>query len=108
MHTTPTASPLAQMPAGPDAMVQRHTLAIKRIQAKNGFTIHLLVYLAINTISVVSWALTEAGKPFPAGFFWPIFLIAAWGVGLVIHGYSVYRGNAYTEARIQREMKQLP
>jgi hypothetical protein len=108
MHTTPTASPPAQLPAGPDATEQRRALAIKRIQAKNGFTIHLLVYLAINAISVVSWALTEAGKSFPAGFFWPIVLIAAWGVGLVIHGYTVYRGNAYIEAQIQRERKQLP
>ena len=86
----------------------RREQAIKRINAKNGFKIHLLVYLIINSISVLSWAVSEAGKPLPAGFFWPIFLIVGWGVGLVIHGYVVYRGNTYTEEQIQREMKKLP
>jgi hypothetical protein len=108
MQTTPTVSPQAQLPAGLDATEPRRELAIKRLRAKNGFKIHLLVYLAINTMSVVSWAFTSAGKPFPQGFFWPIFLIAGWGVGLVIHGYIAYRGNVYTEDQIQRELKQLP
>jgi hypothetical protein len=78
--------------------------AIRRIKARNGFKIHFLVYLIINGISVMSWAVSEAGKPLPAGFFWPVFLIVGWGVGLVAHGYAVYRGNAYPEEQIQREL----
>lgn len=71
----------------------RREMAIKRIRAKNGFKIHLLVYLIINGISVMSWAVGEAGKPLPAGFFWPVFLIVGWGVGLISHAYVAYRGN---------------
>jgi hypothetical protein len=28
-------------------------------------------------------------------------------VGIVIHAYTVYRGDVYTEEQIQREMKAL-
>ena len=43
-----------------------------------------------------------------SGYFWPIFVMAAWGVGVVINGYTAYRGNAITEEGIEREMKTLP
>jgi hypothetical protein len=84
-----------------DSMVARREEAIKRIKVKNDFKIHLLVYLAINAMLVFTWAFTGAG------FFWPIFPIVAWGIGVVAHGYQVY-GNVYTEERIQREMEKLP
>lgn len=89
-------------------MTIRREQAIKRIKAKNDFKIHLVVYLAVNTMLVVIWAFTNAGQPFPGGFFWPIFPIAGWGIGVVINGYVAYQGNVYTEERIQREMQKLP
>jgi uncharacterized membrane protein len=76
--------------------------AIKRIKAKDDFKIHLIVYLAVNAMLVVIWAFTGAG------FFWPIFPIAGWGVAVVINGYVAYRGNIYTEEKIQHEMENLP
>ncbi len=91
-----------------DFMTRRRELAIKRIKAKNDFKIHLLVYLTVNTMLVVIWAFTNAGQPFPQGFFWPIFPIAGWGIGVVINGYVAYWGNVYTEEQIQREMQKLP
>ncbi len=81
---------------------QRRQVAIKRIKDKNDFRTHLVVYLAVNTMLVVIWAFTGAG------FFWPIFPIVGWGVGVVMNAYVVYRGNIYTEAQIEREMKNLP
>ncbi len=91
-----------------DSMTVRREQAIKRIKAKNAFKIHLVVYLAVNAMLVVIWAFTNAGQPFPQGFFWPIFPIAGWGIGVVINGYVAYRGNVYTEEQIQREMEKLP
>ncbi len=91
-----------------DFMTRRREQAIKRIKAKNDFKIHLLVYLTVNTMLVVIWAFTNAGQPFPQGFFWPIFPIAGWGIGVVINGYVAYWGNVYTEEQIQREMQKLP
>ena len=87
---------------------QRRELAIKRLKAKSDFKKHLLAYAAVNTMLIVIWAFTNAGQPWPRSIFWPIFLIVGWGVGLVIHGYVTYRGNVYTEEKIQREMTKLP
>jgi hypothetical protein len=85
-----------------DYMTARRVQAIKRIKEKNDFKIHLMVYLAVNAMLVFIWAFTSQG------FFWPIFPIVGWGIGVVINGYIVYRGNIYTEERIQREMEKLP
>jgi hypothetical protein len=76
--------------------------AIKRIKEKNEFQIHVAVYLAVNIMLVGIWWFTGAG------FFWPIFPIVGWGVGVAVNGYTVYRGNIYTEEQIQREMRNLP
>ena len=86
----------------------RRAQAIKRIRDKNAFKIHLVVYVAVNTMLVAIWALSTAGLPYPGNFFWPIFPIAGWGIGVVINGYVVYRGHVYTEEDIQREMRNLP
>jgi hypothetical protein len=85
-----------------NSMAQRREEAIKRIKAKNDFKIHLVVYLAVNSMLIAIWAFTGAG------FFWPIFPIVGWGIGVVINGYVAYQGNVYTEEQIQREMQKLP
>jgi hypothetical protein len=83
-------------------MTQRREQAIKRIKAKNDFIVHLLIYLTINAMIVFTWAFTWTG------FFWPIFPIVLWGIGLVAHAYQVYGGPGYSEERIQREIEKLP
>ena len=82
----------------------RRALAIRRIKAKNEFKIHLVVYLCVNATLIVIWAFTSLWT----SFFWPIIPLAAWGIGLVMHGYTAYRQNVYTEEQINREMRQLP
>ncbi len=86
----------------------RRELAIKRLRAKHEFRIHLFVYLCVNGMLTLIWAFTALGKPFPAGFFWPIIPIAGWGIGLVIHAYTVYQNNTYTPEQVEREMRRLP
>jgi 2TM domain len=76
--------------------------AIKRLKAKNEFKVHLVVYLTMNALLVLVWALTSSG------YFWPIWPIAGWGIGVVMHGYTVYWGSVFTEEQIEREMKSLP
>ncbi len=80
---------------------QRREVAIKRIKDKEGFRIHLISYLAVNGMLVIIWALTGAG------YFWPIWLIGLWGIGLVINAYVVYAARPVTEDQIQKEMKNL-
>lgn len=99
------------MPAQADEMIeaptteeQRRAYAIRRIKEKNDFRTHLIVYLTINAMFVVVWFMVSGGN----WFFWPIVPIFAWGIGLVMHGYTVYRGPLIRENEIQRELKQLP
>jgi 2TM domain len=79
----------------------RREQAIKRLKAKNDFKVHLVVYLTVNTMLVLVWVLTSYG------YFWPIWPIAGWGIGVVMHGYTVYWGAVFTEQQIQREMESL-
>jgi hypothetical protein len=73
--------------------------AIRRLKKKRDFHGHLLVYALVNTFLVVIWAVTGAH------FFWPIFAMVGWGIGLVMNAWDVYRSEELDEDRIRREME---
>jgi polyferredoxin len=75
--------------------------AMKRLQAKSGFWTHLAVYLAVNAFLVLIWYFTGAG------FFWPIFPIGGWGIGVVANAWDAFGREPITEERIQREMEHM-
>ncbi len=77
---------------------ERRSAAIARISAKRDFKNHALVYCAVNTLLVVIWAASGAG------YFWPIWVIAGWGIGLAAHGWGVYGRKPISEADIIEEM----
>lgn len=85
-----------------EALDPRRALAIKRIQEKHSFWVHAFTYLVVNAMIVLVWLMTGVG------FFWPIFIIGFWGMGVVIHGYNAYRGSVYTEEEVQRELERMP
>lgn len=72
--------------------------ARKRLQARREFWSDALAYVVINSVVVGTWAFTGAG------YFWPAWLMAAWGVGLVMHGYETFFRRPITEADIDREL----
>jgi 2TM domain-containing protein len=74
--------------------------ALEQIEKKRGFVAHLFAYLLVNTFLVVIWAVTGAD------FFWPIFPILGWGIGVFFHGWDVYSGGP-SEDQIRREMDRL-
>ena len=73
---------------------------MQRLKKRRDFHAHVLVYVLVNGFLVLIWALTGA-----AGFFWPAFLIAAWGIGLVLNAWDVYWRREITEQDIQHEME---
>jgi polyferredoxin len=75
--------------------------AVKRLQAKAGFWMHLAVYLAVNAFLVMIWFFTGTG------FFWPIFPIAGWGIGVAASAWDAFGREPITEERIQREIDDL-
>jgi len=75
--------------------------AIRRLKKKRDFQAHLLVYVLVNAFIVAIWAVTGSG------FFWPIFPIIGWGIGVVLNAWDVYRVDEPDEDRIGREMEML-
>lgn len=76
--------------------------ALRRIKKRHDFHGHLLVYVLVNTFIVVIWAVTS-----PHAFFWPIFPIAAWGIGVVMNAWDVYVGIDVREDQVEREVRRL-
>lgn len=84
-------------PSNPDP----RELAIRRVRARTGFLIHLLVYLVVNTGLVLAWRLSSASYPW---FIWPLF---GWGVGLVSHAFTLWFGpdSPHEQRAIERELE---
>jgi len=72
--------------------------AIKRVEAKRAFRFHLALYGAVNLLLIVVWAITGAG------YFWPMWPILGWGIGIAFHYWGVYLQKPITEDEIRREM----
>jgi hypothetical protein len=77
-------------------------LAIKRLRDKRGLQAHLLAYGTVNLFLVALWYFTTHG-----GFFWPMFPIFGWGIGVIFHAWDVYFPEAFRESQVQREMDRL-
>jgi len=75
------------------------TAAIKRLEEKRDFRTHVVTYLVVNGFLVGIWAITGAG------WFWPVFPLFAWGIGLVLHAWTLYGQGEITEDAIQQEMR---
>ncbi len=76
--------------------------AIKRIKKRRDFHGHLIAYVTVNAFLVLIWAVTDVH-----GFFWPLFPLAGWGVGLVLNAWDVWHSEGLEEDRIQREMRRM-
>jgi hypothetical protein len=75
--------------------------AVKRLNKKRDFRTHLLMYVLVNAMLVVIWAVTDSD------FFWPIFPILGWGIGVAANAWDVYGRKPITEDEIRRESDRL-
>ena len=75
--------------------------AVARLKKKAEFRNHLLAYVVVNAALVVIWAMTGAN------FFWPVFPILGWGIGVAFHTWDTFSRQRITEQKIQREMQRL-
>lgn len=70
-----------------------------RVLRKRKFRGDLVAYLVINAFLVGIWAVSGAG------YFWPGWVLAAWGVLLVLDGWDAFLRQDVSEADIEREMQ---
>jgi 2TM domain len=75
--------------------------ALERIEKKQEFHAHLLAYVLVNAMLVGIWAVTGAG------FFWPVFPLLGWGIGIGFQAWDTYRPGEPSEQQIQREIEHL-
>jgi len=73
--------------------------AIDRLKNKRGFYQNVVAYVVVNAFLVLVWALSGAG------YFWPIWVMAGWGIGVVLHAWTVFGQKPITEEQIQKEMR---
>jgi hypothetical protein len=76
--------------------------AVASLKQKRGFRTHALVYVLVNALLVGIWAVTDADS-----FFWPIFPILGWGIGLGANAWGVYGRKPISEDEIRRETDRL-
>jgi uncharacterized membrane protein len=87
----------ATTPTPEDARSQ----ALASLNKKREFRSHLVAYVLVNALLVAIWAVTGAD------FFWPVFPIAGWGIGILFHAWDVYGRRPISEEQIRREMERL-
>jgi hypothetical protein len=77
--------------------------AIERLKKKRDFRAHVFFFVAVNAFLVAIWAITSDAD----GFFWPIFPILGWGIGLAANAWDVYGRKPISEDEIRREADRL-
>ena len=91
-------TPAPPPPPPPPAAPADHREAIKRIRAKRAFGVHATVYAAVNLFLIAVWAMTRRG------YFWPIWPLLGWGVGLGIHYSTAFHRRPISDDEIRREL----
>ena len=78
-------------------------LARKRAGAKLGWYIHAFFYVAVNLLLL---AISEVGF---GSRHWTPFPMVGWGLGLLLHGVSVFvlGGSGLRERMVEREREKL-
>lgn len=89
------------MEAAPRTEDELREQAILLLKKKRDFRSHVFIYLLVNAMLVVVWAVTGAG------FFWPVFPILGWGIGLAANAWDVYARKPISEDEIRRETERL-
>lgn len=80
-------------------------------KARVGFRIHALAYVLVNLLLVVIWwTNADGGAPTfrddSSAYFWPVWSILGWGVGLAMHGFSAYGGGRDAVAREEAKLRE--
>ena len=89
------------MDASPDTEQEIRDQAVQRLKKKRDFKTHVLMYVTVNVFLVVIWAISDSG------FFWPIFPILGWGIGVIANAWDVYGRKPISEEEIRREVDRL-
>jgi hypothetical protein len=74
--------------------------ARKRVQKRRNLQGGFVAYVVVNAFLVFVWAVTGAG------YFWPAWVLAGWGMGMVLGLWDYLRGPV-TEADVDKELRRI-
>ncbi|GAA0797919.1 2TM domain-containing protein [Spirilliplanes yamanashiensis] len=77
-------------------------VAVTRLRKKRDLQAHVLAFVLVNLFLNGIWLLTN-----PGGFYWPMFPLFGWGIGLAFHIWDVYSPADPPEDQVAREMARL-
>ena len=66
-----------------------------------GFKISAVTYILVNCLLIVIWYFTSG----PSSYFWPIWSMLGWGIGVSAQYFSAYHGSEIFS--IEREYEKL-
>ncbi|HEX3242185.1 MAG TPA: 2TM domain-containing protein [Solirubrobacterales bacterium] len=89
------------MDAAPRTDEELREQAILQLKKKRDFRTHIFIYVLVNAMLIVIWAVTGAG------FFWPVFPLVGWGIGIGANAWDVYGRKPISEEEIRRETERL-
>ena len=99
-ETTPPRDTIAQHTEPLDDTSELRARALKRLQDRRGLMAHALAYLSVNVLLIAVWF--AAGR----GFFWPLFPLFGWGIGLAFHTWGVFWPEP-GEDQVDREIERI-
>lgn len=79
-------------------------------KARVGFRANLIAYVLINPLLVLIWWINSgfAAPSFAdddASYFWPIWPIVGWGIGLAFHAWGAYGGGKDAVSREEQKLR---
>jgi len=79
-----------------------YELARKRVEKKRKYRGDLVAYVVINAFLIGVWAASGFG------YFWPGWVLAGWGVLLLLEGWNLYYRQPISDDDIVRELDREP
>jgi fatty acid desaturase len=78
---------------------EEYEQARKRVERKRKFRADLVAYVVINAFLIGVWAASGMG------YFWPAWVLAGWGVLLVLDAWNVFYRRPVTSTDIENELR---
>jgi hypothetical protein len=88
-----------ERPSNEVPVVTERDAARKQLEDRRDFLTHVVAYVVLNAALVVVWAITGGG------YFWPAWVIVAWGAGLILHAWDTFLRRRVTEADVDEELR---